>query len=77
VGLALFLASLFVPVALGTRAAIRRLAPPGPALAGAAVLLACAGGWTAQGLVAGLPLDALTWFGIGLVAASLQEPARA
>jgi len=73
VGLALFLAALAIPIAIGARAALRR-ASPGPALAGAAVVLACAGAWTAQGLVAGLPLDALTWFGIGLVAASLASP---
>jgi hypothetical protein len=27
-----------------------------------------AGVWFAQGIVAGIPLDALTWIGIGLVA---------
>ncbi|MCP9487200.1 MAG: O-antigen ligase family protein [Gaiellaceae bacterium MAG52_C11] len=73
VGLVLFLAALAIPIAIGVRAALRRTAP-GPALAGAAVVLACAGAWTAQGLVAGLPLDALTWFGVGLVAAALSTP---
>ncbi len=73
VGLALFLAALAIPVVVGVRAALRRTMTPGPAVAGAAVVLACAGAWTAQGLVAGLPLDALTWFGIGLVAATLSR----
>ena len=74
IGLALFLATLAIPILVGARAALLRAAEPGPALVGAAVVLACAGGWTAQGLVAGLPLDALTWFGIGLVATAVSYP---
>jgi O-antigen ligase len=73
IGLALFLAVLAIPIFVGVRVAVRRATMPGPALAGAAVVLACAGAWTAQGLVAGLPLDALTWFGVGLVAAAVSE----
>ena len=72
IGLVLFLAALAIPIVVGVRAALRRSTTPGPALAGAAVVLACAGAWTAQGLVAGLPLDALTWFGVGLVSAALS-----
>ncbi len=71
-GLLLFLATLFAPVAVAARAVLRGAAS-GPLLAGAAILLACAGGWTAQGLVAALPLDALTWFGVGLVLAWLPS----
>jgi O-antigen ligase len=71
IGLVLFLAALAIPIVVGVRAALRSTTP-GPALVGAAVVLACAGAWTAQGLVAGLPLDALTWFGVGLVAAALS-----
>ncbi len=74
IGLALFLAALAIPIAVGARLALRRPATLGPALAGAAVVVACAGAWTAQGLVAGLPLDALTWFGVGLVGAALAYP---
>ena len=48
----------------------RRRAPRSPAPPS---LLACAGAWTAQGLVAGLPLDALTWFGVGLVAVTISQ----
>lgn len=69
-GFLLFLSTLLLPVALAARAALRR-APALLPLTGAAVLLAAAGGWTAQGLVAALPLDAVTWFGIGLVLAGL------
>ena len=74
VGLLFLLVALGIPIAVGVRAALRRAATPGPSLAGAAVVLACAGAWTAQGLVAGLPLDALTWFGVGLVGATLSHP---
>ena len=74
IGLGLLLAALAIPIVVGVRVALRRAATPGPALAGAAVVLACAGAWTAQGLVAGLPLDALTWFGVGLVAVTLSHP---
>ncbi len=38
-------------------------------LAGAWLLLAM-GTWTAVGLVAGVPLDALTWIALGLAAAA-------
>ena len=44
-------------VALGARAPI-----------GLLLTAVAAGVWIAQGIVAGIPLDALTWLGIGLVA---------
>jgi O-antigen ligase len=59
VGLALLVA-VFVSAAL---VAFRALAPIGLLLTAVA-----AGAWIAQGIVAGIPLDALTWLGIGLVA---------
>jgi O-antigen ligase len=59
VGLALLVA-VFVCAAL---VAFRALAPIGLLLTAVA-----AGAWIAQGIVAGIPLDALTWLGIGLVA---------
>jgi hypothetical protein len=62
IGLALWL----LPFAVGIVLALRANAPPG-ALA-AFVLLAAMGLWGAQGLVAGVPLDALTWLGLGLAA---------
>ena len=68
VGLLLFLAALTVPIALGALGAIRaRGAEAGVLLAGAALVVTVAGVWTAQGLVAGLPMDALAWLGAGLV----------
>ena len=68
VGLLLFLGALAAPVALGALGAIRaRGAEAGVLLAGAAIVVTVAGVWTAQGLVAGLPMDALAWLGAGLV----------
>jgi hypothetical protein len=51
--------------------ALRANAPPS-AVAVFALLLAL-GLWGAQGLVAGLPLDALTWLGLGLAATAAAE----
>lgn len=56
---------------LGLRAALR--APPGalvPGAVGVLWLLVAAGVWNGLGLVAGIPLAALTWLGFGLVAAA-------
>jgi hypothetical protein len=62
VGLVLWLA----PFALALLLALRANAPPG----GVAtfVVLSALGLWIGQGLVAGVPLDALTWLGFGLAA---------
>jgi O-antigen ligase len=68
VGLALFLAALAVPVAAALRG---RLVLQKHKVTGAAIVAACAGVWLAQGLVSGLPLDALAWIGVGLVGAEL------
>jgi O-antigen ligase len=80
VGLVALLALAIAAVALGLRAAVR--APPGilvPVVAGTLWLLVAAGVWNGMGLVAGIPLDALTWLGLGLVAAAAvwTEDARA
>jgi hypothetical protein len=67
------LALLFVAAAVaGVRASLR--APPGQlvaASAGLLWLLVAAGVWNGLGLVAGIPLDALTWLAVGLVGAAL------
>jgi O-antigen ligase len=71
VGFALLVTLFAVAVVLGARAALR--APPGAAVATAAGLLwllVAAGVWNGLGLVAGIPLDALTWLGVGLVGAA-------
>jgi hypothetical protein len=39
-----------------------------PALLGVFWLVSCLGLWTAQGIIAGIPLDALTWLGFGAAA---------
>jgi hypothetical protein len=64
-------ALLVVAVVLGVRAALR--APPGAVVvtaAGLLWLLVATGVWNGLGLVAGIPLDALTWLGVGLIAAA-------
>ncbi len=48
--------------------------PAAAATLGVFGLVLALGLWTAQGLVAGLPLDALTWLGFGLVAVRRVEP---
>jgi hypothetical protein len=50
----------------------RRLTHSPLALVGALWLLLAAGLWTAQGLVTGIPLAALTWIAVGLVAADVD-----
>jgi O-antigen ligase len=72
VGLLLLLALFAAGLALGVRAAAR--APPGllpPVVAGPLWLLVAAGVWNGEGVVAGIPLDGLTWLGFGLVAAAV------
>jgi O-Antigen ligase len=71
IGFALLVALLVGAVVLGARAALR--APPGrvvPVCAGLLWLLVAAGVWNGLGLVAGIPLDALTWMGVGLIGAA-------
>ena len=78
VGFALLVALFVSGLIVGVRAA--RRAPPElavPALAGILWLLVAAGVWNGLGLVAGIPLDALTWLSFGLIAASAAGVARA
>jgi O-antigen ligase len=70
IGLVLWLAPFAIAIVLALRADV----PPG-AVAAFAVLTAM-GIWAAQGLVAGLPLDALTWIAFGF-AATAAANARA
>jgi O-antigen ligase len=65
VGLALVFATFAVGLALAWQALGRaRL----PALVALGWILVAAGTWNANGILAGIPLDALTWFGFGLAA---------
>jgi O-Antigen ligase len=78
VGFGSLLALFFVAVVLGARAALR--APPGlilASVAGLLWLLVAAGVWNGLGIVAGIPLDALTWFGVGLIGAATTWTQRA
>jgi hypothetical protein len=60
-----------LPFALALVLALRANAPPG-ALAVFAVLSAM-GAWGGQGLVAGIPLDAVTWLAFGLAATAAAQ----
>jgi O-Antigen ligase len=69
IGLALLAALYAAGIVPALLAALR--APPEaafPALLGAAWLVLSLGLWTAQGIIAGIPLDALTWLGFGAAA---------
>lgn len=71
IGFAVLVALFAASLVLGVRAALR--APPHlllPASAGVLWLLVAAGVWNGLGLVAGIPLDGLTWFGVGLIGAA-------
>jgi hypothetical protein len=71
IGLVLWLA----PFALALVLAFRANAPPGAVAVFA--ILAAMGIWGGQGLVAGIPLDAATWLGLGLAATSAARRSRA
>jgi hypothetical protein len=63
------------PFAVGLVLALRANAPPGAVAAFA--LLAAMGIWGAQGLVAGIPLDAVTWLAVGLAATAAAQRSQA
>jgi O-antigen ligase len=71
IGLLLWLA----PFALALLLALRANAPPGAVAA--FVVLAAMGIWAGQGLVAGIPLDAVTWLGFGLAATAAAQRSQA
>ncbi len=78
IGFALLLATFAAGLLLAGRAALR--GPPASMRAGAiaaAWLLLAMGTWTAVGLVAGVPLDALTWIALGLAATAASGAALA
>jgi hypothetical protein len=71
IGLVLWLA----PFALALVLAFRANAPPGAVAA--FTILSTMGIWGGQGLVAGIPLDAVTWLGFGLAAAAAAQRSQA
>jgi O-antigen ligase len=71
IGLVLWLAPFAVALVL----ALGANAPPGAVAA--FTVLATMGIWGGQGLVAGIPLDAATWLGLGLAATAVAERSRA
>jgi hypothetical protein len=71
-GLPAFLAALLVPAIVAFRRGL------GDArVLGVALPLLVLGVWNGYGLVAGIPLDALTWLAVGLAAASVSSPPEA
>jgi hypothetical protein len=77
VGLLAFVAVLLSTLALAVRTAGRASAEwRQVATATAMLVVALAGTWVAQGLWAGLPLDALTWLVAGLAAAAAYQSGR-
>ena len=65
----LLLAGLFVSgLATAGRVALR--GPPEVGLLAVLWLLVCLGVWNALGIIAGIPMDALTWLALGLSAAA-------
>ncbi len=47
---------------------------PFAALVAVGLVLVAAGTWNAEGIVAGIPLDAVTWIGLGLAATAIPLP---
>jgi O-antigen ligase len=71
IGLVLWLAPFALALVLGLRAN----APPGAVAA--FTVLSAMGIWGGQGLVAGIPLDAATWLGVGLAATAAAQRSQA
>jgi O-antigen ligase len=71
IGLVLWLA----PFALALLLALRANAPPGAVAA--FTILSTMGIWGGQGLVAGIPLDGVTWLGFGLAATAATQRSQA
>jgi O-antigen ligase len=71
IGAVLWLAAFAIALVL----AVGANAPPGGVAAFA--VLAAMGVWLGQGLVAGIPLDALTWLGFGLAATAAAQRSSA
>jgi O-antigen ligase len=65
----------FAPFLLALVLALRAKAPPGAVATFA--LLAAMGVWAGQGLVAGIPLDAVTWLAVGLAATAAAQRSQA
>jgi O-antigen ligase len=70
-GLIAFLAPFAAGSWLAVRAVRRAAGPPAElGLVALVIVLGTLGIWSAEGLVAGIPLDAVTWIGIGLAVAA-------
>ena len=69
--LSVLLVAFVAPFALALVLAFRANAPPGAVAA--FTILSAMGIWGGQGLVAGIPLDAVTWLGLGLAATAAAQ----
>jgi O-antigen ligase len=68
----LLLAGLFVS-GLATAGRVAWRGPPAVGLLAVMWLLVCIGVWNALGIIAGIPMDALTWLALGLAAAAAAQ----
>ena len=71
----LLVVAVFAAALVARRARARRRRRRRRARSALLWLLVASGLWTAQGLVAGIPLDALTWLALGLAAADVRSRA--
>ena len=72
IGLVLWLAPFALALVLALRARM-----PRPGRVAAFAILSAMGIWGGQGLVAGIPLDAVTWLGFGLAATAAAQRTQA
>jgi O-antigen ligase len=70
----LLLVGLFVS-GLATAGRVVLRGPPAVGLLAVLWLLVCIGVWNALGVIAGIPMDALTWLALGLAAAAAAQAA--
>ena len=71
----LLLVGVFVS-GLATAGRVVLRGPPAVGLLAVLWLLVCIGVWNALGIIAGIPMDALTWLALGLAVSAARPPTR-
>jgi O-antigen ligase len=71
----LLLVGVFVS-GLATAGQVVLRGPPAVGLLAVLWLLVCIGVWNALGIIAGIPMDALTWLALGLAVSAARTPTR-
>jgi O-antigen ligase len=71
----LLLVGVFVS-GLATAGQVVMRGPPAVGLLAVLWLLVCIGVWNALGIIAGIPMDALTWLALGLAVSAARTPTR-